>query len=172
MKIRYASIAIASILVAACDGGSSIAPPAVNQAPTISAIPDQSVPANQPSQPLSFTVADEEVGNLSFSLMSDNADVVPTAGLQLGGSGTSRSLTVTPIVDTTGDAFVTIVVTDSGGLSAGTSFLLTIDPQQASMQQFTRDAFGTDADDEPDFVNAIEFAQDADDDDFADLLAQ
>ena len=33
-------------------------------------------------------------------------------------------------------------------------------------------AGGTDADGEPDFVNAVEFAQDADDADFADLLAQ
>ena len=172
MKIRYASIAIVSFLAAACDGSSSIAPPAANQAPTISAITDQSVLANQASQPLTFTVADEEVANLSFSLMSDNVEVVAVDGLQLGGNGTSRTLTVTPVVDTTGDAFVTIIVTDNGGLSASTSFLLTINPQQASMRQFTRDSFGENADEEPDFVNAIEFAQDADDDEFADLLAQ
>lgn len=172
MKIRYASIAVVSFLVAACDGGSSTTAPAVNQAPTISVIADQSITANQASQPLNFTVADENVGNLSFSLMSDNGDVVAIDGLQLGGSGTSRTLTVTPVVDTTGDAFVTIVVTDSDGMSASTSFLLTINPQQKSMQQFTRDSFSENADAEPDFVNAIEFAQDADDDEFADLLAQ
>ena len=172
MNFRYASIAVVSFLVAACDGGSSTAPPAANQAPTISAITDLSTPANQASQPISFTVADEQVGSLSFSLMSDNADVVSDDRLQLGGSGTDRTLTATPVADTTGDAFVTIIVTDSAGLSASTSFLLTVDPQQQSMQLFTRDAFGEDADDEPSLVNAIEFAQDADDDEFADLLAQ
>ena len=172
MNFRYASIAVVSILVAACDGGSSTPPPAANQAPTISAITDLNVPANQASQPISFTVADEQVGNLSFSLMSDNTDVVSNDRLELGGSGANRTLTVTPVADITGDAFVTIIITDSAGLSAGTSFLLTVKPQQKSMQQFTRDSFGEEANDEPSLVNAIEFAQDADDDEFADLLAQ
>ena len=173
MRIRFASIAFACLLVAACGGGgSSIDPPAANQAPTISAITDQSTSANQASQPIGFTVSDEQVGSLGFTLMSDNTDVVANDGLELGGSGTSRTLTVTPVVDTTGDAFVTVIVTDSAGLSASTSFLLTIVPEQKSMQQFTRGAFGEEADGAPDLVNAVEFVQDADSDDFADLLAQ
>ena len=40
------------------------------------------------------------------------------------------------------------------------------------MQQFIRAAFASSADDDPELINAVEFAQDADDDDFADLLAQ
>ena len=172
MKIRYATVALAGLLVAACDSGSNTTTPAVNQAPTISAITDQSISANQASQPIGFTVTDEQVGSLGFSLMSDNNDVVPNHGLALGGNGASRTLTAMPVADTIGDAFVTIIVTDSAGLSASTSFLLTVDAQQKSMQQFTRDSFDAEADGEPDFVNAVEFAQDADDEDFADLLAQ
>ena len=172
MKIRYVSVALVGLLVAACGSGSDTTTPAVNQAPTISAIADQSSPANQATQPIGFAVTDEQTSTLSFSLMSDNVDVIASDGLQLGGGGANRTLTATPEADTVGDTFVTIIVTDSAGLSASTSFLLTIDPEQKSMQQFTRDAFDAEADGEPDFVNAVEFAQDADDDDFADLLAQ
>ena len=172
MNIRYASIVVASFLVAACDSDSSRTPPVANEAPMVSAIADQNISANQASQPIAFTVADEQVANLDVTVMSDNPAVVPADGLALGGTGTNRTLTVTPTVDTTGDAFVTIIAADASGLAASTSFLLTVDPEQKSMQVFTRDLFGADADDEPNLVNALEFAQDADDDDFADLLAQ
>ena len=50
--------------------------------------------------------------------------------------------------------------------------MLTIVPQQISLQQFVRAEFDLAADDEPQLINAIEFDQDAEDDDFADLLAQ
>ena len=109
---------------------------------------------------------------LSIAATSDDQQIVPDADLIIGGSGQSRSVTITPVPDVVGDAMITIVVTDPAGLSDGTSFLLTVDAEQQSMRQFTRDAFAESADDEAVLINAIEFAQDADDDDFADLLAQ
>ena len=83
----------------------------------------------------------------------------------------SRTLTVNPVVDMTGDAMITIIVRDAENLAASSSFLLTVTAEQKSMQQFTRDNFVSTPDDEPELINAVEFAQDADDDDFADLLA-
>lgn len=171
MSTKYLIVVFISMVVAACDGGSDGAPP-VNTAPTISQVPAQSTGANQASQPISFSVSDEQVGNLGLTAMSDNQLVVPDGGLILGGSDTSRTITISPVSDTLGDAFVTIIVTDTDGLSASTSFLLTITPQQKSLQQFTRTSFADSADGEPELINAVEFAQDADDDDFADLLAQ
>ena len=79
---------------------------------------------------------------------------------------------MTPVIDTLGDAFITIIVTDQAGVSASTSFLLTIAPQQVSLQQFVRSEFAKAKDGEPAFINAIAFDQDAENDDFADLLAQ
>ena len=174
MKARITTIALISVLVGACSSGGSDAPPPppANMAPTISQIQDQSTTANQASAPIAFTVSDEDVGSLSFTLMSDNQPVVPDDGLVLGGSGTSRTLTVTPVVDTLGDSMLTIIVTDTGGLSASASFLLTIAAEQQSLQQFTRDTFALAADGDPELINAVEFTQDAEDDDFADLLAQ
>lgn len=171
MKTRYTAMALISMLIAACGGGSGNTPPAANAAPTISPIADQSTDANKESQPISFNVTDEQVSNLSYELASDNQQVVPDDGLVLGGNGANRTLTITPVVDTLGDAFVTVIVTDADGLSASTSFLLTIAPEQLSLQQFARTSFAGSADDAPEFVNAVEFTQDADEDDFADLLA-
>ena len=117
-------------------------------------------------------MSDEQPDNLSFTVMSDNLQLVADDGLVLGGSGTSRSITVSPVIDRTGDAVVTIIVTDAQELSASTSFLVTVDPEVKSLQQFTRETFAAPADSEPELVNAVEFVQDAGGDDFADLLAQ
>lgn len=171
MTIRHASLAVAALLVAAC-GNSGSNGPAPNQPPTISAIADMAITANQTSQPIGFTVNDEQPDVLVTTVITDNPEIVPEDGLMLSGAGTARQLTVTPVIDRAGDAFITIMVTDADGLTDGSTFLLTVEPEQKSMQQFTRASFADDADGEPELVNAIQFVQDANDDDFADLLAQ
>ena len=172
MNLKNLTVATIGLLVAACGNGSDPAPAPINAAPTISVIADQSTMANQASAPIAFTVTDEQLSSLGLSATSDNQEVVPDTGLVLGGSGGDRTLTVTPTLDRLGDAFITVTVTDQAGLSASTTFLLTIDPQQVSVQQFTRTTFALSADGDPELINAIEFTQDADNDDFADLLAQ
>lgn len=170
MKQTHLMVATLGILVAGCGGGSDSVP--VDAAPTISAIADQSTMANQPSNAIDFSVTDEQLAGLSITANSDRQDVVPDDSLELGGSGTMRTLTVTPAADLLGDAFITIVVTDTAGMSAASSFLLTIDPQQLSIRDFVRSAFMTAKTDDPALINAVLFDQDAGSDDFADLLAQ
>ncbi len=171
MKFRHQIVALIGLLVAGC-GGSDFSPAPVNTAPTISAIADQNTTANEQSPAVAFTVTDEQTLSLSISVSSDNQQVVPDSNLGLGGSGATRSLTITPVIDTLGDAFITIIVTDPGGLLASTSFLLTVVPQQVSMQQFVRTTFAEAENGEPALINALAFDQDADNDDFTDLLAQ
>jgi hypothetical protein len=48
--------------------------------------------------------------------------------LQVGGGGTSRTLTVTPATDQAGTSDITLTVTNSQNLSANTSFRLTVIP--------------------------------------------
>ncbi|MEM7765730.1 MAG: hypothetical protein AAF290_16815 [Pseudomonadota bacterium] len=171
MTIKQVFLATAALLVAACgSSGRDVQEP--NQPPTISAIADVAVTANQTSPAIAFTVNDEQPDNLSVDVLSANPQVVPDDGLILGGSGTARQLTVAPEIDMVGDAFVTVTVTDAAGLTADSTFLLTVDPERKSIQQFTRTSFAVDADGEPELVNAVEFDQDADGDDFADLLTQ
>lgn len=167
MKNRIHVFVLLALFIAACDG-SRLPPLAI--APTISAIPDQDTSANMKSVAIPFTVSGGP--GLSFGASSDNQPVVPDDGIDLAVNGNIGSVTVTPVIDTLGDAFITIVVNNRVGLSASTSFLLTVVPQQLSVQQFTRDQFALSKDGEPAPINAIAFAQDADNDDFADLLAQ
>ncbi len=171
MKIKIQIATLLSLLVAGCGGGGSdFSPAPVNAPPTISTIADQSTSANVTSSAIPFTVT--SATSLSFSISSDNQQVVPDSGLDLVSDGGSGSITVTPVIDTLGDAFITIIVTDQAGLSASTSFLLTIIPQQVSLQQFVRTEFARVEDGEPALINAVAFVQDAENDDFADLLAQ
>lgn len=171
MKTSHHFLVILGLLVAGCDGGSGPAPAPTQLAPTISAIADQSISANAPSNAFGFSVADEQVSNLTITASSDNQSIVPDSALQLGGTGGSRTLVVTPVIDTVDDAFITIVVTDVQGLSASTSFLLTVEPEQRSLSTFVRTAFAASANDGPTLINAIQFDQDVDDD-FADLTGQ
>ena len=172
MKFRQFLIVLFALSVAACDSDSGFVLPPANQVPTISAIADQSTPANGASNAIAFTVNDEDTSSLAIDVSSDNQNVIPDSGIVLGGANAQRSLQVTPVLDTTGDAFITVIVTDSQGLSASVSFLLTVEAQQVSILQFTRAEFAKDADGDPALVNALQFTQDADGDDFADLIAQ
>lgn len=165
--------ALVSLALTACGGsGSGDAPPPVNQAPAISAIADQSLKANQSGPEIAFVVSDESPGNLTLGLSSSNGNLVPTTRLTLAGSGANRTLTISPLPDTTGEAFITVDATDREGLTTSTTFLATVSPEQKSLQAFTRMMFGADENDVPALVNAIEFVEDVGDDDFADLFSQ
>lgn len=172
MKLRQLGPAVLGTILAACGGGSNDAPTPVNVAPVVSSIADRSITANQASAAIPFTVSDERPDNLVVSAMSDNTELVSESGLTLSGNKTSRNLVITPNADTTGDAFITLFATDSDGLTASTSFLLDVNAEQKSLQQFVRAAYAMSADEEPQLINAVEFDQDAGDDDFSDLLAQ
>lgn len=169
MKLKYV-IAISSVLLAAGCDTSNNSGQRRDAIPFVNAIPDQDTTANQQSMAIAFTVSDEQVDNVTLTAMSDNQDVVPDAGLSLGGAGANRTLTVIPTIDMLGDAIVTIGVTDVVGQSSSTSFLLTVVPQQESLQQWTREMFIDDEAGDAALINAVMFDQDADNDDFADLL--
>ena len=173
MKIKATALALTAVAVASCGGGSGSspapAPPPSNSAPTIGAIANKSVSANVQSA-VGFTVSDENVSALMVTASSSNQLVLPDANLSIAGTGSARTLSVEPAIDTVGSAFVTIDVADSEGLSASRTFELIVDPQNASLKQFVRDGFASDAFDEPAPINAVEFAQDAEDDGFEDLL--
>lgn len=172
MKIRYASIGLVAVLAAACDSGSAGRPDPVNEPPAIAAVPDQVTTANGAAKPIVVEVADERADTLTLSASSTDQDVVADSGLSIAGAGARRIVTITPVQDATGESLVTLVVTDSVGLSASTSFLFSVRAEQKSMRQFTRSEFSQDADGDPELVNAVDFDRDAEADDFADLLTR
>ena len=85
----------------------------VNQLPTISAIPTQTIFVNTPVT-VNFTIGDVETASntLVVAATSNNQTLIPNANLVLGGSGPNRTLTITPANNQVGSATITISVTD------------------------------------------------------------
>ena len=100
---------------------------AVNDAPTISDISDRTIARNGNTGPLAFTVGDVETaaGSLTVSGSSNDTTLVPNANIVFGGSGASRTVTVTPATGQTGTATITVTVSD-GQLTASDTFVLTV----------------------------------------------
>ncbi len=114
--------------------GFTISNVGANTAPTISAIGNQTTAQDTATAPISFTVGDAETlaGSLSVTGSSSNAVLVPTANIVFGGSGSARTVTLTPAPGQSGTATITVTTTDAGGLTASTSFTLTVNPAVGS----------------------------------------
>lgn len=100
---------------------------AVNDAPTISAIADQSANTNQVVGPLAFTVGDVETlaASLTVTGSSSNTSLVPDSSIVFGGSGANRTVTVTPVAGQSGTSTITLTVSD-GQLSAIETFVVAV----------------------------------------------
>lgn len=97
--------------------------------PSISSLANQFAPTNTVIGPVAFTVGDVETpGSLTVMPSSSNEGVVPTANIQVQGSGANRTVTITPVPDTAGTATVTLTVSD-GTWNIPTSFMVTFHPK-------------------------------------------
>ena len=75
---------------------------------------------------LAFTLADANADTLfTFGASSGNTALVDASGILLGGSGTARTVTLTPALNQFGTASVTLTVGD-GALTATRNFVLTV----------------------------------------------
>jgi hypothetical protein len=96
---------------------------------TISAIPNCVIGVGTPTQALPFTISDGETpaANLSLSGSSSNPALVQNADIVFAGSNTNRTVTVTPIAGQSGQANITVNVSD--GLATNrTAFKLSVKP--------------------------------------------
>ena len=104
---------------------------AVNDAPTIAAPANQTILEDQPSAALAVTVGDVETAPAALTVTASSSDtaLLPNANLVIGGSGASRTITVTPAANANGGpATITLTVTDAGGLSTNATFTVTVTP--------------------------------------------
>jgi subtilisin-like proprotein convertase family protein len=104
-------------------------------APTISDIPDQSTSANTPTAAIPFTINDSDtpVSSLSLTGSSSNPTLVPNANIVFGGSGSNRTVTVTPANGQTGTTTISVTVSD-GSLTVTDTFLMTVSGQTQTTQ--------------------------------------
>jgi hypothetical protein len=95
---------------------------AVNDPPYVSAPPDLTVNKLNPVPLIPFTISDVESSpsQLSITLTSSNATLLPTNNMVVSGTGNDRSLALTPRTNTVGTSRISIRVSD--GVSNTTVF--------------------------------------------------
>jgi len=95
---------------------------AVNDPPTISAIPDQSIDEDTATCAISFAIDDVDTpdSDLNVSGRSSNPKLVPDSSIVFGGSGANRTVTITPATNQFGTVTITVTVTDGTDGSAVT----------------------------------------------------
>ena len=101
---------------------------AVNDAPTVSDVTDQTSPLDTPLGPVPFVVADADhpAAGLTVTAASSDQTLIPDGNISLGGSGGSRTLTLTPVAGRTGTATITLRVTDAAGATAVDTFTVAV----------------------------------------------
>jgi VCBS repeat-containing protein len=100
---------------------------AVNDAPIMAVITDQSISEDSSTGPIVFTVGDldNDPGSLTLSGTSNNPTLVPESNIVFGWSGANRTVTVTPTPNQSGTATITVSVND-GTLTTNKTFILTV----------------------------------------------
>ena len=96
-------------------------------APSISDIPNQIIVSNTSTPAISFTVTDPENDTVTVTGTSSWPSLLTDANIIIGGSGSSRTVTLTPQANQIGWARVTLYATD-GFSTNSTSFILTVRP--------------------------------------------
>ena len=90
--------------------------------PSIGSIPDQSVATNMSTGAVSFTTSSDAT---ALTASSSNTVLVPVSNITISGSGTGRSITVTPASNQTGSTTIHVIATD-GLDTVSTTFTVTV----------------------------------------------
>lgn len=100
-----------------------------NLPPTLTHITDRTINEDTATTAIPFTIGDAETAasNLALSGTSSNLTLVPRANIVFGGSGSNRTVRVTPAPNQFGTTAITISVSD-GNLSRSRVFQLTVNP--------------------------------------------
>jgi sugar lactone lactonase YvrE len=100
---------------------------AVDDAPVISSIADQSIAEGSSTGAVAFTLSDPDTAasTLTVTATASNAVLVPAGAIVLGGAGASRTIDITPAAGESGNSTITIEVFD-GSSTSSQSFQLTV----------------------------------------------
>ncbi|CAN5185800.1 hypothetical protein BH11PLA2_BH11PLA2_29630 [soil metagenome] len=98
------------------------------RSPTLTAVSSQTIFRNFATASLAFTVGrvSSDTSTWSVTATSSNTTLVPNANLILAGTGTAKSIAVTPAANQTGTATITLTVTDSFGGSDTSTFMVKV----------------------------------------------
>jgi hypothetical protein len=99
----------------------------VNSPPTITSIANQTIATNASTAAIPFIIGDAETAaaSLTLSAASSATTLIPTNRITFGGSGSNRTVTLTPLANQSGTGNITITVSD-GMATASTTFQLSV----------------------------------------------
>ncbi len=102
----------------------------VNDAPTITAIADQTILEDGRTAAITFNIADVDNDVLELDVVGSSADtsIIPEQSFVFTGNGGERTVTITPLADQNGSVAVALTVEDPGGLTASSPFTVNITP--------------------------------------------
>jgi len=89
---------------------------------------DTSTDSRQLEFDVSDAVNETPPERLVISKTSSNTDLVPLNNIVINGTGTRRTMTVTPAANKNGSATISIIATDESGLSSTGTFTLVVTP--------------------------------------------
>ena len=106
-----------------------------NNPPTITGPMDQTIPEDGTTGPLAVTVGDPDIGAdpnaLVLTATSSDQALIPDSNLTVGGTGTARTITATPVADGSGGPVMITLVVDDGAATDNTAtamFNVTVNP--------------------------------------------
>ncbi|MFM1770176.1 MAG: hypothetical protein RJA22_2705 [Verrucomicrobiota bacterium] len=103
---------------------------AANAPPVITSPGNLSTPEDTPLSAVPFTVTDAQTpaGSLIVTAVSSNPNLLPPGNVQLGGSGSARTLTLIPAPNQSGVSTLTLTAYDTEFGATNVSFLVTVNP--------------------------------------------
>jgi hypothetical protein len=131
-SVRAADAGVYSVVVSNPYGSASSEPATLvvetdgGQPPTISDIPDQATDEDTPLS-LTFQITGNLAGGpLNVTASSSDQNLVPPGNITVTGVGNVRTMRILPAAGLSGSATITTAVTDSRGLVASDTFVLTV----------------------------------------------
>jgi hypothetical protein len=104
---------------------------AVNDAPTVSLIADQTIEEDSATDGLRFTVADVDgrTNDISVTALSNDNTLIPTSAIRLSGSGPNRTIRITPPPDAFGGPVTITLFASDGTATSQRTFTVTVNPE-------------------------------------------
>jgi hypothetical protein len=159
-------VALSAGLMTACGGGGYDNSPPARQAPQLLGLTDQSLPQDTSTPVLSFQVSDADsgAGSVTVTATTSDASIIPAEGIVLGGSGSGRTLQITPAPEVFGDATITIRAVDPDGLAAQQAIRVTVNGVFVSFTATVNEVFAVEENGDQRLLSGFTFTRDADDD--------
>ncbi|UCH14578.1 MAG: T9SS type A sorting domain-containing protein [Bacteroidales bacterium] len=81
-------------------------------------------------------ISDADVNTVTLDALSSNTDLMPVAGINITGTGGTRTIVLDPNEGQTGNSEITIIATNSQGMKDSITFLLIVNPNPV-IEDFT-----------------------------------